>query len=338
MTNPDPETRPTPASYADFGGPDQGPAWLRTLIQFFAIPLLIVLVAVGIYIGVRLMVGSGPQTAAEFVQVLNSDTINRRFQAAFELSRRLAGPEIPSEFRDPQLVAALGRTLRDARAEEADPPLLAQQILRIFQRLKDPATLPYVRDALDDPEPWVRSEALLALGQLRDVESIERVVGFSDDPDPMTRAAALRVLASFDQVAPLPGQERDPTEAWVLTSRTREIALRQLGDPGAEDVRFNAALLLARADEVETALPVLKEMLGRAHLESFEFRDRMGALDRSLIHSETILSAIRAVARSEAVLSDPEVTNALRRLADEKTEGDPRVRDAARRALGKVAQ
>ena len=124
----------------------------------------------------------------------------------------------------------------------------------------------------------------------------------------------------------------------MLTSRTREIALRQLGDPGAEDVRFNAALLLARADEVETALPVLKEMLGRAHLESFEFRDRMGALDRSLIHSETILSAIRAVARSEAVLSDPEVTNALRRLADEKTEGDPRVRDAARRALGKVAQ
>ena len=55
--------------------------------------------------------------------------------------------------------------------------------------------------------------------------------------------------------------------------------------------------------------------------------------DRYRVHSETILAAIRAIARQPGTLSDPEVITALRRLADDKTEGDQVVRAEAMRVL-----
>ncbi len=322
-----PESHQTPASYADFEKDSQG-TWLKTLVQFFAIPFLIVCVAVGIYVGINLMVGTGPKSAADFVEILNSDTINRRTQAAFELSLRLADEEIPPEFRDPRLIEALGRTLRDAREAGDDPPTLAQYVLTIFARLEEPTSAVYVREALADEDEWVRSYAVLTLAAIRDTESLPEIRKLVEDADPQTRAAALRACASLEQV---PGVE------YTLSSKTREIALEQLRDPH-EDVRFNSALLLARAGEISAALPTLKKMLDRSYLETFEFHDRLGGTDRYRIHSEVMLSAIRAIIRSPAALSDPEVIKALQNLADDESEADQLVRAEAHRALAGIEQ
>jgi hypothetical protein len=312
----------TPASYADFSDAQPG-GWLRTAVQFFAIPLLIVCVAVGLYLGISLMVGTGPKSATDFVELLQSDTINRRWQAAAELAARLSVEEVPAEFRDPRLVRALVTALEGARAEQADPPRLSLLILNILRRLEDPIALDSVRAALDDEHAWVRSHAILALGGLKDRDSAERLRGFAVHTDAGTRQAALYVLAQLDQVEGL--------GVYRLSSQTREIALKHLGDRN-EDVRFTAALILADAGEKEAALPVLLRMLDRSYLEQFPLDGRMSGISQYDLHSNVIAKAIRAVAALDC--SDrPDVQQALERLADSDKEGDPQVREKARRAL-----
>jgi HEAT repeat protein len=315
-------TEKTPASYAEFDDAREGGV-LRTIVQFFAIPLLIVCVAVALYLGISVMVGTGPRTASDFVEVLQSDTINRRWQAAAELAARLSGEEVPEEFRDPRLVRALTTALDSARAEEADPPRLAVLLLGILRRLEDPAALDAVRDALDDKHPWVRSHAILALGALGDRESIPRLTGeFARHTDPGTRQATLSVLARLDQVEGL---------EYRLSRRTRELALESLGDRN-EDVRFTAALILAEAGEKEAALPVLTRMLDRSYLEQFPLDGRLSGISQYDLHTNLILKAIRAVASLDCG-DQPKVRKALEVLSDSGSEGDPEVRRRARSTL-----
>ena len=314
-----------PASYADFDD-EKSPGWLRTLVQFFAIPLLIVCVAVGLYLGIKMMLGAGPQTAQDFVELLQADTINRRWQAAYELAARLGGEEVPAEFRDPRLVSALCQALDGARAEKDDPPKLAMLILRILRRLEDPRALPTVRAAMEDEHPWIRSHAILVAAGLRDGEAIPRIEEFLGDDDPGTRQACLDALAAFDQVEGHP---------FRLSLRTKELALGGLGDPSA-DVRFTSALILAHARQRE-ALPVLRKMLDRKHLDSFEFHDQLGALDAFKVRSRTLRRAIQATLWLECS-GDKEALDALRRLTQDDVEGDFEVREAARKALATLVK
>jgi HEAT repeat protein len=319
------EKQATPASHARFE--EEAPhGVVRTALQFVAIPLIIVCVAVGLYVGINLMLGSGPKSSADFVRLLQSDTINRRWQAAFELSLRLAEDEVPAEFREPDLVNALSATLDKAREVREDPPRLAVLVLGILRRLKDPATLPSVRAAVEDPDPWIRAHAAFTLGALRDEESRPRLLALARHDDPGTRQAALEALSMLDQVEGTP---------FRLSSETRAVALEHVGDP-AEDVRFTAALVLADAGEREAALPVLRKMLDRSYLDQFELRDRLGAIDAYRLRSRVLL---KAVARAVALRcgDDEEVAKAIRRLADDATEGDIEVREAARKALRELA-
>ncbi len=319
------EKQAPPAAYADFQDEPRS-GWLRTLVQFFAIPLLIVLFAVGLYLGIRVLVGGGPETAADFVALLRSDTINRRWQAAYELGMRLQADPIPAEFRDPALVGALGQALTDARAEKEDPPRMAMMVLRILRRIGDAGAIPAVRAALEDEHPWIRSHAVLAVAALQDDASRGRIAALARDDDPGTRRAALEALASMDQLEGAP---------YRLSEETRGIALAHLGHTH-EDVRFTAALVLAHAGDRANSLPMLKKMLDRSYLEGFEFDDRLGALSRHRLHSNVLLAAIRGLVRLECG-DDAEALQALRRLADPDSEGDAVVRDAARDALKTLA-
>ena len=81
------------------------------------------------------------KSAAEFVGLLRADSLNRRWQAAMELSAMLADGEVDVEFRDAALVESLVGALKDARENPDDPPLMARQVLHIFRMLKDPRSL-----------------------------------------------------------------------------------------------------------------------------------------------------------------------------------------------------
>jgi HEAT repeat protein len=317
----DEKEAPTPASQARFD--EEAPqGLLRTALQFVAIPLLIVGVAIGLYVGLSLVFDTGPKSAADFVEYLRSDTINRRWQAAYELAARLGTGEVPDEFRNPDLVRELCRALTEARKEGEKPPRRAILVLAILRRLAEPSTAEAVREALDDPDPWVRAHATLTVGVLKDEASRARIVALAQSEDAGTRQAALEALCSLDQVKGMP---------FHISPETRAIALEQVGD-AHEDVRFTAALVLADAGERAAALPVLRKMLDRSYLERFPFNDRWGGLDDYRLRSVILLKAIqRAV--SLRCGDDPEVMEALRRLSDDATEGETEVREAAREAL-----
>ena len=313
----------SPASYADFSDAEGG-GWLRTAVQFFAIPLLIVCVAVGLYLGISLMVGTGPKSVGDFVELLQADTINRRWQAAYELATRLQGREVPAEFRDPRLVRALGSALESARAEDADPPQLAVVILGLLGRLGDPESTDKLVDALDDENAWIRSHAIRALGSLGDTAHIDRIRGFAHHDDHGTRQSALAALARLDQVDGL---------KYRLSSETRKIAIEHLGDRH-EDVRFTAALVLAEAREGESALPVLRKMISREYLERFPLDTKLAGVSQYQVHSNVILKAVRALVIIEC--DDAEVLKDLAKLTDDDIEGDPEVRQRAREALRRL--
>lgn len=325
MTSPAPDKNASPASYADFTTEDRGGP-VKTIVQFVAIPVLIVSIFVGLFFGIRLLFGGGPDTALDFVDLLRSDTVNRRRQAAAELGTRLAGGEIPPEYRDPRLVSALCDALDAERAEKEEEPLTALFLLRILARIRDPASVETVRAAAEDGNPSIRSYALLALGALKDVPSAPLLVKLADDPDAGTRQSALVALAALDQ------EEGQPPR---LSPGTRAIALRHIADRH-EDVRFQAAILLARAGEAGAALPVLRKMLDRSYLETFAFDDRISGVSRHVVHSNALVAAIEAVEGLPGAASDAEVLAALSKLSDSATEGDPNVRARAQEALRRL--
>ena len=80
-------------------------------------------------------------------------------------------------------------------------------------------------------------------------------------------------------------------------------------------------------DDYETPSP-----LPRSYLEQFPFDDRWGGLDDYRLRSVILLKAISRVVVLRCG-DDDEVIAALRRLTDDKTEGETEVREAARKAL-----
>jgi HEAT repeat protein len=123
-------------------------------------------------------------------------------------------------------------------------------------------------------------------------------------PDAGLRKAAVHALGAF------------PPEG------TRE-ALRGALDDSALDVRWNAAIALARHGD-GAAVPVLTALLDRGQMEKVE----------GLRPDQREDALLQAVAVAPA-LADPAVRDALARLRD----GDPslKVREAARRALERPA-
>lgn len=324
MESPGDAPQKTPASYADFPDENEGGGWLKTAVQFFAIPMLIVILAVSVYLGVNLMIGGGPTTSADFVELLKSDAVTRRWHAATELAARLKN-EVPEEFKTPAMVKSLCEALAKARAEKQDPPQLATMTLTILGRIGQPSAIPAVREAMNDKHPWTRSYAILVLAQLRDTESLDQIRAFASHEDPGTRQAALVATAQLEQIEGLP---------YHLSLETRELLKSKLGDR-EEDVRFSAALLLARVREREAALPVLKTMLSREYLNQLvpsselDGRVKVNLYD---VHSNLLMSALKAIDGLKCG-DDPEVVTAVRKLTDSDGEGSADVRARARDVL-----
>jgi hypothetical protein len=315
----------TPASYADFSEEEEQGGWLKTAVQFFAIPMLIVVMAVGVYLGVSMMIGSGPSDVGDFVELLRSDTVTRRWHAAFELAARLRN-DVPDEFKDEKLISALCDALERARAENQDPPQMAITTLQILARIGEPSAIPTVRKALEDQHPWTRSYAVRTLAALGDTDSRDAIRALADDKDPSTRQGALAALAAMEQLPGVP---------YHLSPETRDLLREAVGDR-AEDVRFTAALLLARVHDREAALPVLKTMLDRTYLEKIVPPDRMdkrlSGISLYRLQSNVILPALAAVEALDCG-DDAEVVAAVRKLSDSETEGDSDVRFQAQQLL-----
>src|SRR5216117_4600673 len=85
-------------------------------VQFFLTPLAVVAITVGVYVGFRSLVANDSRSAHEYLAEVRNGGSDRRWPAAYELSRLMSDPKVRADHTlAPALVAAF------ERAKEDDP-------------------------------------------------------------------------------------------------------------------------------------------------------------------------------------------------------------------------
>ncbi|MGH9369628.1 MAG: HEAT repeat domain-containing protein [Thermoanaerobaculia bacterium] len=267
-----------------------------TATRFFLLPLLVVATAVGIFWVFSRMTFER-RSPADYLQEVRGGSANRRWQAAFELSRSLQN-------LDPAERAALaGETLRIFASLSASRPEdvpVRRYLALVLGKLGDRQAVDALVTSTEDPDADTRLYAVWALGKLGDPRALAAVTeaSFSED-------AGMRKMAAY-----VLGQ---------LSDRAAAPRLRVLLGDSVADVRWNSAIALASLSD-PSGLPVLRSMIDREALA------RQAALSGD--QAETaMIGALKAL----ALLRDEGSLLLLEKVSRE----DPnlRVRAAAREAI-----
>ena len=271
-------------------------------IQFFLIPLAVVGVIVLVYGGFRTLVTT-ERTPEEFLSDVRTGGRERRWPAAFELSRLLADPE--TEVRHPNIGAAIVQAFVDS---EGDDPRVRQYLALALGRLTNPpaGAAGELVKALDSPDAEVRISVIWALASLGDPGTVDDIEAMYLVEDAGVRKMAIYALGAL------------PGTAHMATLRNA------LDDPAA-DVQWNAAVALARHG-LDDGLPVLRRMIDRPYVE------RMVTLvptpqDAVDPVAAVMVSALQAV----AALGSSELNDQIRALSE--NDASLQVRNAALEAL-----
>jgi HEAT repeat protein len=240
-------------------------------VQFFLIPLAVIGLTVIVYGAFRSMVVDD-RSAAEYLNEIRTGGTNRRWPAAYELSRLMADPKVRA---DRSLAPTLIQAFDEAKD---DDPRVRQYLALALGRLDPPmppAAVAHLADALDSGDTESQIAVIWALGSSGDPSVVRRLQPLCESPDAGVRKMAVYALGAL------------PGDTQVVTLRTA------LGD-SAPDVRWNAALALARHGNAD-GVPVLRQMLDRAYVEETVRRESRQHADEDPI-AEVMISGVRAVA------------------------------------------
>lgn len=266
----------------------------RTLLQFFVIPMGVVAIGVGIFLGFAWMV-SDDTTPQDFLQQIRSGGARQQRQAAFELANRI-------QHGAPEDFAALGPELARAFAEfEGSPdPFVRQYLALALGSLEEATAAGSLAEALSDPDETVRVYAAWALGAIGGELAVEALSAASRGEDAGVRTMAVYGLGAIG----------DPGGA---------EALRRAVDDPVLDVRVNAVVALARLGDPSAE----EQLLAMLDPAAWDAAPDMPEGERALAR----LSAVQAA----GVLNSPAVRARLEEVG--ASDPDLRIREAALRAL-----
>jgi HEAT repeats len=251
-------------------------------VQFFLIPLLVVGATVLVYIGFRSLV-TDDRSAQEYLTDIRSGGSNRRWPAAYELSRLMADPEF-TKSQEAILAPELVRAFADSRD---DDPKVRQYLALTLGKLNPPIPAEgrqLLIEALNDPDSQTRINAIWALGSLRDASAAQEIAQMYGSDDAGVRKMAVYALGSM------------PSDAG------NETLVKALEDAEV-DVQWNAAIALARHNRHEGA-QVLSRMLDRAYVERNVTRQPKSREEVDPV-GEVMISGLRAIAAlKESTLSE----------------------------------
>jgi hypothetical protein len=289
-------------------------------VQFFLIPLTVVAITAGVYMGFRSMLADtrGPR---DYLVEIRTGGETRAWPAALELAKSMDDPK--------------------ARADKA----LAVDLIKAFDESKtgDPRVRKYLALAIGRLEPPLPSEAVaILLNSLNDPER-------PWTPDPMSRfngwtpemaeahiSTIWALGASGDasvapKLQPLYASEDAGVRKMVvyalgaLPGETQIVTLRTALQDSVADVRWNAAVALARHGNHEGA-GVVQQMLDRPYVEQAVKRDVRVDEDQDPI-ADVMISGLRAA----AMLKDDSLKTTVRSLSEH--DKSLKVREAALEAL-----
>lgn len=239
-------------------------------VQFFLIPLAVVAVVVGIYAGFRMLLAD-ERSAQDYLNDIRAGGRERRWPAAYELSRLMADPEVQA---DPTLGPALLKAFLDSKD---DDPRIRRYLALAIGRLKSPPpqTASLLLGALDDADTETRISAIWALGSLGDpdvVPHLEKI--YADSQDAGVRKVAVYALGA------LPGDAQCATLCAALND-------------SVPDVQWNAAIALARHGRRD-GVAVLGRMLDRDYVRRNVTRSTDATSAESPV-DQVMIGALRAV-------------------------------------------
>jgi HEAT repeat protein len=271
-------------------------------VQFFLIPLAVVGITVLVYAGFRSLLADD-RTPQDYLAEIRSGGSNRRWPAAYELSRLMSDPKVRADRAlAPALVAAYD-------ASKDDDPRVRRYLALAIGRLDPPLppqAVASLTQALDDPDSEARITAIWALGSTGDPSAAAALQPLYASSDAGIRKMVVYALGA------LPGEGQ---------VRTLQTALQD----SAPDVRWNAAVGLARHDRAD-GVPVLRQMLDRSYVEQIVKRDVAQTDDLDPV-ADVIISGVRAA----AALRDASLRPAIEALSRE--DRSMKVRQAALDAI-----
>ncbi|HTR01896.1 MAG TPA: HEAT repeat domain-containing protein, partial [Thermoanaerobaculia bacterium] len=211
----------------------------KLIARLFLVPLLVVGAAVAIFLVFNYMTFErrGPR---DYLQEVRGGTANRRWQAAFELSRSLGNlsPEDRAELCTETL--RVYETLSNKRPDDL---LVRRYLVLVLGRLGEPAAVPALLQAARADDPDTRLYAIWALGKIGGPAGFDTVLEASQNEDAGQRKMAAYVLGSLGDKRAIP-------------------RLQVLADDRVADVRWNAAIALGQLGD-RSGLAVLHAMLDR---------------------------------------------------------------------------
>src|SRR5882672_6194524 len=131
-------------------------------VQFFLIPLAVVGLTVTVYVGFRSLLAND-RTAQEYLSEVRNGGSDRRWPAAYELSRLMGDPKVRA---DRTLAPALVKAFEAAKD---DDPRVRQYLALAIGRLDPPLppdAIAGLTKALESSDPESRVSAVWALGAL----------------------------------------------------------------------------------------------------------------------------------------------------------------------------
>ncbi len=266
----------------------------RLLVQFFLIPAFVVGVAVFVF-WLFGTLAVDRKTPGELLSDVRTGSRNQRWQAAFELTKKLPTLTDPAE-----KAAFAEAALQAFRGAENDDPRVRRYLTLVLGRLGEPRAVPLLEGALSDKDAETRLYALWALALIGDPKSAPKVRPLLESEDPGVRKTAAFAAGRMEDGDAVPALKR------------------LLADP-VTDVRWNAALALATLDD-PAGRDVLVGMCDRARL-----RETPGLSAEQ--QEDALLNGLRGL----VLLKDAAAQSLGRRMV----EGDPslRVRREAKKIL-----
>jgi len=272
-------------------------------VQFFLIPLAVVAVTVGVYMGFRSLLADARSPQEYLIEIQRGGT-DRRWPAAYELSRMMADPKVRG---DRTLGPALVKAFQESKSDPQVRRYLALAIGRLDPPLP-PAAIADLTGALEDPDSETRISVIWALGSSGDPAVVPRLIPLFTAPD---IDAGIRKMVVY-ALGALPGETQIPT-------------LRTALQDSVADVRWNAAVALARHGNHD-GVNVIRQMLDRPFVEQTVKRDVRQDEDLDPV-ADVMISGLRAA----AALKDESLKPSIIVLSQD--DRSLRVRQAAIEAL-----
>lgn len=276
----------------------------RTVLQFFVIPAFVVALCVGVFFFFAWLV-SDEKTGVDYLNEIRAGSANRRWQAAFELSKIMTMDSEKKRMEGlvPEMISAF-------ESASDDDERVRHYLALSLGHLGDADATPALMVALNDSDPSTRLYSAWALGSIGDARAVSTLIEHVDDNDAGVRKMVVYALGAIGDPAATPRLSVALLDPDRDVSWNAAVALAQLGSAAGEDQ------LLQMLDQ--RFLDGIAAMNESQKLLATESALRAA----SLVRSDALRAKIEAIARDHPNLTLREIAlSALQ--GDQKSEKMP---------------